>query len=111
MIFVATKIDEHRLRLYFVVDEAVHKRQIHQSVTKESLGSDRASDIDLTFRSKSTLAAVRRCRFRKRKGAKCHELLPYLLTLAVFPVTGFVLLVLIGARAARVSRLRNNSVN
>jgi hypothetical protein len=61
------------LRLTLLWIKLCTKRQIHQSVTKESLDSHRASDIDLTFRSKSTLVAVRRCRFVRV--AKCHELL------------------------------------
>jgi hypothetical protein len=61
------------LRLTLLWIKLCTKRQIHQSVTKESLDSDRASDIDLTFRSNGTLVAVRRCRFVRV--AKCHELL------------------------------------
>ena len=43
------------LRLILLWIKLCTKRQVHQSVTKVSLNSDRCSDIDVTFRSKSTL--------------------------------------------------------
>jgi hypothetical protein len=77
MIFVATKIDEHRLRLTLVVDEAVHKKanssKRHQGV----------AGFGPCFRHRPNVPIeeyLGRCSsmpIRKRKGAKCHELLPY----------------------------------
>jgi hypothetical protein len=82
------------LRLILLWIKLCTKRQVHQSVTKVSLDSDRCSDIDATFRSKSTLVLFVDAACEGRKVPRIIGRI--LLTLAVFAVTGFVLLVLIG---------------
>ena len=80
------------LRLILLWIKLCTKRQVHQSVTKVSLNSDRCSDIDVTFRSKSTWS----CSSMPLVGRKVPRIGRILLTLAIFAVTGFVILVLIG---------------
>jgi hypothetical protein len=82
------------LRLILLWIKPCTKRQVHQSVTKVSLDSDRCSDIDVTFRSKSTLVLFVDAACEGRKVPRIIGRI--LLTLAIFAVTGFVLLVLIG---------------
>ena len=82
------------LRLILLWIKLCTKRQVHQSVTKVSLDSDRCSDIDVTFRSKSTLVLFVDADCEGRKVPRIIGRI--LLTLAVYAVTGFVLLVLIG---------------
>ena len=82
------------LRLILLWIKLCTKRQVHQSVTKVSLDSDRCSDIDATFQSKSTLVLFVDAACEGRKVPRIIGRI--LLTLAIFAVTGFVLLVLIG---------------
>ena len=74
------------LRLILLWIKLCTKRQVHQSVTKVSLDSDRCSDIDATFRSKSTLVLFVDAACEGRKVPRIIGRI--LLTLAIFAVTG-----------------------
>jgi hypothetical protein len=90
-----TKVDEHRPAAYFVVDKAVHKTA---SSSKRHQG---VAGFEPRFRHRPNVPIERyagRCSSMPiRKGRKVSRIIGrILLTLAVFAVTGFVLLVLIG---------------